>query len=294
MLELQLWKMIHDPAFHYFWIQDKNPLGGTEKRRKIGAPNIGMHLLHTWLVKCLRDLSVDLGAATGSLPGCQPALNVKKHAGQRYFYLIDLSSAYDNVDGSKLGQILCQLEPSLDSEEVLIFLKRYCLTKAGGLIVGAPASPDLFNIYAAVLIDGLLRPLCEKYGLVYTRYLDDLTFSSQEVIGTRKRKAIRQIVIASGLPIQHRKCQVADLWQGPVFITGVGLDEDGRLFLPRHYLRKIRGMLHRAMYAGDVSRELVEGTMGAFKAVTKDRPLNCTEQRLVDLYKLYRRFIAVG
>lgn len=282
------------PAFRYFWLKDRNPVSGRTKRRLIGAPNEPMEILHAALIRRLRNLAIDRAAITGSLPGCNPVRNVLRHRQSQFFYLLDLSNAYGNVDGERLITLLTGLMPDADPLELGSFLRQYCLAQNGGLIVGAPASPDLFNIYAALLIDAPLAPLCERYRLRYTRYLDDLTFSSGSRIGCKKRRAIRDCIASSGLPIQHRKCEVVDVTKRSIVITGVGLDAGGFVFLPRRYLRKVRGLLHRAMYKGDVSRHTVEGAMGVFKSMTRGRRLTASEQHVLIQYHRYRRWLAVG
>ena len=181
-------------TFLPFHLKDTNPLSGTEKERTVYAPNAQMKVLHTRIVSYLRWLQHNnpllLQHATGAKPGNSSVKNVLIHRHNRYFYLTDIIDAYRNINCKTLAEILSDLDPQLkdEKEEILDFLKHYCLTSEGGLIVGAPASPDLFNIYAAVLLDQPLDEICQKYNLTYTRYLDDLCFSYLKFrIGKRKR-----------------------------------------------------------------------------------------------------------
>lgn len=174
------------------------------------------------------------------------------------------------------------------------FLWQYCLAPEGGLIIGAPASPDLFNLYTGTLLDGRLAELARQYGLKYSRFLDDLTFSSPSApIGKRKRKAIRQAVIESRFTLSEKKTRVIDLRKGPVVICGIGLEYGGRTFVPRHYTNKIRGLIHRAAAKGDVPLSAVHGRMGVFHEATPRfvlgrTPLtvgpNRTERRIIAAY----------
>lgn len=285
---------IETPAFRYFPYRDRNPVSGHHKIRWIGAPNRPMRLVHARIIRRIRQLPVDRSVVTGMLPGCSPVNNVLLHRHHQFFYLIDLHSAYRQVDRQRLIELLTGLVPENDAEAIGIFLDRFCLDPRGGLVTGAPASPDLFNFYAARLIDERLIELCWQHGITYTRYLDDLTFSSDVVIGCRIRRQIRDIIVAAGLPIQHRKCQVIDILKRPVIITGVGLDKGGRLFLPRHYLRRIRGLLHVATYRGSVPADIVEGTMGAFKAITHGQHPRHIEMKIRRQYEQYRQRLTVG
>lgn len=143
------------PQFSAFPFRDKNPLGGTEKVRLIRAPNQAMRIVHARFIKQIRKLHVELPFATGARPGDSVRRNVLRHRRSRFFYLVDLHSAYRNVNRERLAKILSELSGALSAHEseVCDFLRRFSLAPEGGLIVGAPASPDLFNLYAGLLID---------------------------------------------------------------------------------------------------------------------------------------------
>lgn len=285
------------PVFERFTLTDKNPLGGTEKIRICYKPNKSMDVLHQRLITYLRGLKKTLPNATACRPKNNPRKNIELHSKNRFLFATDIKNAYSKVNDIKLALILCHLDPNLKNRQrkVLIFLKRYCLTLKGGLITGAPASPDLFNIYAAALLDEPLALLCQKHGITFSRYLDDLLFSSSKVhIGKRKRKEIRKIIEDAGFQINHRKSAIYDLRKGPAVINGIGLEFGGRIFLPRHFLKKIKGLLHRAITKKDVDQNKINGVMGVFFAITDFRNPNQAEQRILRSYRSYRRFIKWG
>jgi hypothetical protein len=170
---------------------------------------------------------------------------------------------------------------------MLEFLARGFLDEAErALITGAPASPELYNHYAGILLDRDLRALCDRHGLTYTRYIDDIAISSgTEPIGKRKRRAVCNLIEGAGFPINHAKAKVCDLIQQPIVITGVGLQWKAKTFLPRGYLRWLRGLLHRALHKGDISAARINGMMGVFWAVTSKCSMNATERKLAKQYR---------
>lgn len=283
------------PDFEDFFIDDINPLSGILQSRHIHAPNDSMRLLHQRLVTHLRGLNLKLPFATGARPGDSPRHHVTRHRYNRYFYLVDIARAYQSVNIKKLAELLCILDKKnlKEEEEVLKFLQQYCSTPRGGLVIGAPASPDFFNIYAGVLADQPMGEVCKKYNLTYGRYLDDFLFSSKRVpIGKRKRRAIRQIIEKTGFKINHGKSAVYDLCKGPIFINGIGLEYGGRIFLPRHYLRRIKGAIYSAMRGSVLSptENQISGMMGVFRDITSEWDKNKTEYNLLHKYNAYRRF----
>lgn len=282
-----------EPEFTVRRMVDINPLGGTKKIRWIHEPNKAMRKVHARFLQYLRRLQKIHDTlcwhATACRDGNSSRHNVLRHRKNRYFYLVDLHSAYKYVDCGRLADILCCLDKKLTKGiELVQFLQRYCMTGHGGLATGAPCSQDLFNLYTAYLIDRNLKEFCDKHRITYTRYLDDLTFSHpSRRIGKRKRAQIREVIENAGFEISHRKAGVYDLRKGAIEICGIGLAYGGRMFLPRHYLRKIRGLIHRAMTKGDVSLNQVSGHMGVFWSNTDRNRLNQTERNLVNKYHEY-------
>jgi hypothetical protein len=281
-----------EPTFSPCFFRDRNPLSGTRKTRKLYRPNDAMRTVHARLIRYLRPFTRRFPHATGSLPKRSPLTNVRPHRKRRFFYVLDLRNAYQNVDITKLAEILCTVDPALSEQREALhaFLERYCSATEGGLATGAPASPDLFNLYAGKLLDELLAPLCKRYGLTYTRYLDDLTFSSRDrCIGRHRRRAIRAVITAAGFTVHDRKVGVYDLKKGPIVITGVGLEYGGRIFLPRSYTRRIRGLIHKALQGFPISPAKIHGMMGVFRSMTDLRDMNRLERKLLGAYRKYQR-----
>lgn len=298
-----------EPSFDRRLYRDKNPVSGQMKMRVLEIPNQSMRELHQRLIRWLRRLDVDLRYATGSIKGSSALANVRKHFGSEHFYAVDLRDAYHHVVGLRLAGVLCQLDERIaeQKEKVLAFLEHYCLSSlkdVKGLPIGFPASPDLFNIYLAVLLDcfigDVIRYWWKRWGqkIIYTRYLDDLCISSPEVIGDRKRRTIREFVHQAGFEINHLKSGVYELSKGPVVITGIGLQRDSRgqyrTFVPREYTRKLQGILHLAKKDPPYWWHRVEGMMGVFKAASGKRLQhpNRTEQKILSSYYAFHRALS--
>lgn len=294
-----------EPSFDRRRYRDKNPASRRIKMRALEIPNEPMVALHEKLMyRWLRRLDVDLRFAVGSVKGGSPLRNVRKHLGHEHIYTLDLKDAYLSVNGEKLAEVLCRLDQRLvHSEEVVFdFLQRYCLSANGGLPVGFPASPDLFNIYVAVLIDQTIGDLLSwwqehwRQEVTFSRYLDDFTFSSDGPIGDHKRRSIRRPILESGFQISHWKSQVLQVSKAPIVINGIGVRFDGkqyRTFLPGHLRRRLHGILLLATNE-DVDpigfQHLVSGMWGLFIATTGkglQYPTR-TEQNIRTLYAKFQ------
>jgi len=257
------------PAFSEFVIKDHNPMSRTTKHRTVGNPNDSMRILHKKIIDHLGYYVHNMPSATGGIKRRSYLTNAARHCRGRYFYLLDIRGAYDSVNLRLLARILFELDSRLGDEELIKeFLETYC-SIGKGLCTGGPASSLLFNIYANYLLDKKLEPLCHAYGIVYSRYTDDLTFSAASPIGKHKRKNIRQIILDAKLGISYHKAQVIDITnKGWVLITGVKLEllKNSRklaLSLPRHYLAELWAMINSAEFKERESKtmEIFQGKM---------------------------------
>lgn len=286
-----------EPCFNFFSFNDVNPVSGRHKWRAVAAPNDAMKILQRKFLRYIRthENTRSLNAlryATSSNPGDSPLRNVAFHRNNRFFYLLDFSNAYGSVKAEGLARVLLRLSLFCDAsvEELTRFLERYFFDTKQGLVPGGPASQDLFNLYVGSLIDSFLTEVVEKKGIMYTRYIDDLTFSSASPIPGNVRRNIRNPILQAGFSINHRKCEYVDIRKQTVVITGIGLADGGRMFTPRPYIRKIRGIMHRARTEVVLSGQ-VHGMMATVRKLlqTQDRNPNELEKKVLREYEDFKR-----
>lgn len=276
------------PSFRHVCIIDSHSLSGASKRRVLSCPNEEMRFVHKRLIKALRSADLDLPYATACRPGCSVLASLRRHSGNRFFYSLDLADAYSSVDLGRLATILAEIWRD-EATLVLNFLREYCLGPDGGLAVGAPASPDLFNLYAGLLLD---QPLAERvvvWGGCYTRYLDDILISlpgGRGVIGKRKRETVREMIANAGFGISHHKVRIVDLEQRPILVNGFGLDRNGRIFVPDPFLRRLRRRLLAAL-AGETGNE--RRLIGHCSFLFGGKPRLHTRLES-EVYRLYRQW----
>ncbi len=253
------------PGFNSYWKEVKG------KRRLIHDPNDHTRVVQSRLLVVLRRQGLPNLYATAK-PGSSIVDNILPHRENRYVVGYDLYRAYENVDGLRLaacfGNGADQLS-LLGDEAVMRFLQDYCLLGSGkGLRFGGPASQDLFNLYCRQYLDFDIGVLCRRWGVTYTRYVDDLTFSSQQPIGKHKRRALRGAIRAAGFSISRSKAQVIDLEKHQrIVIAGVGLEYGGRLFVPGKQRREIEKLLRARSRGSNVDQALLEGHIAHFMSI---------------------------
>ncbi len=289
-----------DFSFRPFKKRDDNVISGHRKKaRQLYDPSEDMRKLHRRVLAWLRSRQLPLIFSVGGMEGDSPLKHVQRHAGARFLHALDLKGAFESLAVTKIASALGTIDPQLakGSYGVEQFLWAFCATKQGGLVTGAPSSTVMFNATLGVHLDPELARYCHSRGLHYSRYIDDLVISGDTQIGTDQRRTIRRLVDEAGFEISHRKSILADLdRQTSVRIHGIGLDRRGRTFVPQNYRNRLRGMLLRAWYKGDVDPNEIHGRMGVFVASHGHKQhafYGREEQQIVRLYlKWKRRFEA--
>lgn len=283
-----------EPKFHRFRFKDNNPLGGQKKQRWIYAPNDAMTLIHKRLMRQILRARITMPYSTCGMRGDQPWKNVYRHRKNRFGYQTDLTNAYGNVSPEILAVILCQAVPKFKDyeHEMFDFLEQFFFIPDVGLSTGGNASVLLFNIYGHYQLDLRLAELAQRYNYTYSRYLDDMLLTRPALRPERHERAeVRQIIKAAGFKANDAKTIVYDLKKGSVRINGFRLEYGGRIFAPRAYLRMLRGAIHRAQTKGDIPPSTIHGKWGAFWPSLQGRRWNRTEEKLVDQYRAYQKWL---
>ena len=235
------------------------------RMRTLAKPSPALKQLHL-------DLKTYLEEALGRV-SLSPVRNLLAHHKSRYFYQCDLKNAFPSVSAGRLAARLYMLDTNFgDISEILAFVERYCMVPELGLAQGAPASSLLFELLAEFWLDlpitKLLRKL-ERDGfppVLYTRYVDDLTFSSEEEIGQHVRYKLREIIRKAGFTINDKKTSNTDRLERPVTITGGVLMPKRAPVLTGEFYNQFEKSLDRFLQ-GDISdQELwsLRGSMSWF------------------------------
>mgnify|MGYP001577040416 FL=1 len=303
MLTDDFWDGDPRAAFRKGGLLDINPLGRTIKRRILYKPNQAMRDLHRKLIAHIREVRANHVSAVIAPVRLSPLKNVRVHRSGRFFLLFDFKSAYGHVDLDRMADVLAAFSPDLQSshEQVRAFLQRYCFADEGGLATGAPASPDLFNLYAGKIVDEPVTGLLALYAaqgrrIQYTRYLDDLTFSAKKQrLGSSFRWRLREIFKHAGFELRRVDGKPPfDLRKGPIVITGLRVEWKGRIFVPRHFVQLFRSTLRQAIhlchFEDEFSIEKMAGMYGVFcSALHREQPPTQLEQEVFALWRDYRK-----
>jgi len=163
--------------------------------------------------------------AHGFVEGRSAVSNAIQHIGKKFTLTIDLKDFFDSVTETHLKRSL--VDPDTAT--------RLCYE--GATRQGLSSSPAAANV-AAIPLDreilkvlGVLKVLGDD--IVYTRYADDLTFSSDNLDNLlRLRKEVPVLIEKCGFHCNTKKTRIQSAVFGRRIITGVGVDN---AIHPRRY-----------------------------------------------------------
>lgn len=125
--------------------------------------------------------------------------NAKRHQGKKYHFRTDLSGFYPSVRYKMVYDMFIRNGFSPDVSRLLTQLTTY----KGELPQGTPTSTHIANL-VSLPIDFQLIDFCSNRGITYTRFVDDLSFSSAKDFQAITHEII-SIITSRGFSINHKK-----------------------------------------------------------------------------------------
>lgn len=216
--------------YHQFWIRKRK--GGY---RIISAPDRELQSIQTTIYsRILSPVTMIHPAAVGFRCGHSVADNAAPHLGNRYVLKMDIHDFFPSIRISRVKKTFCRIGYPDNVSRVLTAL--CCLNRH--LPQGAPTSPSLSNIVGYDM-DVKLSALAAEFGLTYTRYADDLTFSGNVFPKEMILPRIKQIIKEESFEPNHKKTRFMNEY-GKKIITGVSVSSGVKLTIPKARKREIR------------------------------------------------------
>jgi RNA-directed DNA polymerase len=207
-----------------------------KKERLLCIPSPRLMMLQDRLYERVL-LPIPLSGAVYSIIGGGPAANARVHYGHAYVLIEDIHNCFPSVRPNVVRNalVLHGFEPQLAG-----LIMRLC-TAFGSLPQGAPTSSRLLDLVLAPIDEHLTRAAAVT-DCTYSRYVDDITISSDRPIGWI-REAIPNALRSVGLTLSSEKTRYYRSGQIPT-VTGVVLA--GELRPRKSFLRDLSIELRRA------------------------------------------------
>jgi hypothetical protein len=180
--------------------------------------------------------------SNGFLYGKDIKRNALPHIKKNYVLNIDLKDFFPSINFRRIKVVL-ELSPFklIGERERIGFLIANLSTYENYLPQGAPTSPLMSNIVTQKL-DRRISKFCIKEKVKYSRYADDLTFSSNKPLFSEEFISdITSIIEEENFEVNQSKTRVRTHMQRQE-VTGLIVNE--KVNVKRDYLQKVRAMLN--------------------------------------------------
>jgi len=238
----ELESIINEPKYKRFKVEKKN--GG---KREICAPEPMLKKIQKRLnyflqayYLCMRPEAVHGFVVNPHYLGkrCNIAENAKIHTKKKHIANIDLKDFFTSISAWQIKYIFTS--EIFGYSEKLATAMTLLTTYEGKLPTGAPSSPVLSN-FICLKMDKELTEYCASNGLTYSRYADDMSFSSNNLISANEILDIISIIKQNRFSINEKKLRLKKANKKQT-VTGLTVNE--KVNVNRKLLKKTRAMLH--------------------------------------------------
>lgn len=237
--------------YHTFQIPKRK--GGV---RTICAPCSELKTLQKKLNTVLKSVYTPKGAAHGFVDQKSILTNAAPHVQKNWVLNVDLKDFFGYVNFGRVRGMLLKPPYALGEEAATVLAQIACFQ--GKLPQGAPSSPTITNMICNSM-DGKLTGLAKRHKAVYSRYADDLTFSTTRsefpkelaYIDEKGRvilgRSLLSIIEKSGFAVNEDKIFLNHRTSHQE-VTGLTVNKFPNI--RRSYLANTRAMLHNCEKRG--------------------------------------------
>ena len=234
--------IMNNPSYKCYSIPKKK--GGT---REIFSPGPGLKKIQKQLnyflqayYLCIRPKEVHGFVINPRYLGknCNIVANASLHVGKKYLLNMDLKDFFPGITSKRVKSLF--QSNLFDYNDQVSTALTLLTTYKGKLPIGAPTSPVISN-FICYQLDLDLITFSETHHLVYSRYADDLTFSSNEPITPSIFEEITELIESNHFEINNKKTRITTMNRRQV-VTGITVNE--KVNVDRKLLKRIRAMTH--------------------------------------------------
>jgi RNA-directed DNA polymerase len=216
--------------------------------RKIHSPNSDLKIVLKCINILLRSVYIPHPNAFAFIEHKNIVDNARMHTNKRFVYNIDLKDFFYSFDYNRIKTALYKepfnLNTSKEKEEIAYWISILTTYKINGKQVlpqGSPASPVLTNIICRRL-DDKLNCLAKEFSLNYSRYADDITFSSdQHIFHGKFISKLNRLIQSEGFVINESKIRLQNQGERQI-VTGITVNKGTNV--SRAYIKELRMYLY--------------------------------------------------
>lgn len=263
VLSYVLYKQQIDCSYKEFIIPKKNG-----KDRIIQAPKENLKYIQRKLGEYLNNIhnnylndnKIELNISHGFIKGKSIFSNAKIHKNKRYVLNIDILDFFPSFHfGRVRGYFEKSKEFKFSNEMATLIAQLVCYN--GKLPQGAPTSPIISNLIFNI-VDRRILNLAKKYKLDYTRYVDDMSFSTNDKKFLFAHKEFIEKLIdlleKSGFKINENKTRL-EYFSSRQEVTGLTVNK--KVNSNTIFIKKTRAMANELYKTGEFYIKEKKGTL---------------------------------
>lgn len=256
---------VKTPASYYETFEIPKKSGGT---RTICAPSGDLKNLQSKLALALEEYQNLMRAegktvsniSHGFEKGKSIITNSKIHRNKRFVLNLDLQDFFSSFHFGRVAGYFEKNKDFLLPHDVAVIIAQITCYN-GCLPQGAPTSPIITNMICQILDMRVLR-IAKKYKLDYTRYADDLTFSTNcsGFIDTQDSfiSELSDVISKAGFSINENKTRLL-FKDSKQEVTGLIVNK--KVNVSRAYAKATRAMAHQLYVNGEFTIDGVPGSI---------------------------------
>ena len=218
------------------------------KQRVIYAPEPTLKTIQKLVNTILQCIFVAHPAAKGFASNLSVVSNARPHVKKKFVYTVDIEDFFHNILKDKVISSLKRPPFNLSDQKqsVAFHIADICCAKIivsskarWALPQGAPTSPFMSNIVSNSM-DTKIYGLCRLFNITYSRYADDLTFSSERNYfqdASDFTNELSKIIIEEGFLLNRNKTRLQTDTRKQV-VTGIIVNNKPNL--SRYYIKDLR------------------------------------------------------
>lgn len=192
--------------------------------------------------------------------------NSQMHRNKKYILNIDLKNFFDSFNFGRVRGFFIKDKDFTVSPEIATVIAQIACYQ-GKLPQGAPSSPIITNLITRIL-DYRIVKIAKKYRFTYSRYADDMTFSTNRELNSNKLRAskeldnflteLEEVIISSGFEINPKKTRLSNNMQRQE-VTGLVVNK--KINVKREYIKNTRAMAFQLYKDGAFEIDKKPGTI---------------------------------
>jgi RNA-directed DNA polymerase len=219
-------------------------------KRQIAQPSKEVKFIQRLAISELKDLLPVHECATAYVTGRSIKENAERHRLNKFLLKMDLVNFFPSITPAMLFSVMMKNNLDVSNENKLflgsLFFWKLRRNSKLRLSIGAPSSPFISNV-VMYHFDQDVNEHCKQRGITYTRYADDMTFTTNNKGALAEIPYLIKATLKKNFGTRMKVNSKKTVFSSKAFnrhITGITINNNDKLSLGREKKRLISAMVH--------------------------------------------------